>query len=136
MNNMKKKKPFIAKQTYDPIFLKNGERHKGSKKNGWLKHWKEKKVFKFTWDYCPQCDGMFVRCPMCGNNCCNAGFGKVKSMYEPAWMGDEKAKECPVCNLAYAYQDLAYKHKDVPKVSKKEKKEKQRKNAEFWSKFF
>ena len=126
---MKKKKPFIHKQVYDPVFLRHGETHKGAKENGWLKDWREKKVFKFTWEYCAQCDTMYVRCPMCGNNSCNAGFGKVKSMYEPAWFGDPKAKDCPVCNLAYQYQDLAWKHKDHPEISKKEKKKKREKQS-------
>ena len=133
---MKKKKPFIHKQTYDPVYLKNGERHKGAKKNGWLKHWHEEKVFKFTWEYCAQCDTMYVRCPMCGNNCCNAGFGKVKSLFEPAPFGDDKAIDCPVCNLAYEYQRVAWKHKEYTDVSKKAKKEAKKKLDEGWSKIF
>jgi hypothetical protein len=120
---MKKRKPFVRDQIYDPVFLKNGERHKGAKKNGWLKHWKEEKVFKFTWEYCGHCQGMFVRCPMCGNNCCNSGSGKVKSLYEPTWMNDPKGKHCPVCNLAYQYQDLSYQTKTAPKPTAKQIKE-------------
>lgn len=127
---MEKKKPFIHKQTYDPSYLKNGERHNGAKKHGWLEHWKEEKVFLFTWEYCGHCETMFVKCPMCGNNCCNAGFGKVKSLFEPASFGDEKATMCPVCNLAYAYQQLAQKHKDHPEISKKEKKKIKKNDSE------
>ena len=135
---MKKFKPFVHKQTYDPAFLKNGERHKGAKKNGWLKQWKEEKVFMFTWEYCAQCDTMYVKCPMCGNNCCNAGFGRIKGLFEPVHFAEKskKAIECPVCNLAYAYQHLAWKHKDHPEVSKKTKKEAKKKLDEGWDKIF
>ena len=76
----------------------------------------EKKVFKFTWDYCELCDNMFVRCPKCGNNCCNGGFGKVTKNKElPTNKWDSTTTDCNVCNLAYMYQELAYKMKCVPK---------------------
>jgi hypothetical protein len=127
---MKKFKHPIPKQIYDPYFLKTGGRRKAAKKNGWLEHWEEEKVFMFTWEYCSHCEKMFVRCPACGNNCCNAGFGKVKSLFEPAEIGDKKATTCPVCKLAYMYQDLAWKNNDVPAVTKKEKNKKVKENAE------
>lgn len=132
---MKKRKPFIHKQVYDPVYLKGGEREKGAKKNGWLKRWKEEKVFKFTWDYCEHCDVMFVRCPACGNNCCNAGFGKIKSLFEPAAFNDEKATMCPVCNLAYAYQELAWKTKTAPKPTAKQVKAGKRYKERYMSQF-
>lgn len=135
---MKKIKHVAPKQIFDPCYLKGGEIEKGAKKNGWHKNFKEKKAFMFTWEYCAQCDTMYVRCPMCGNNCCNAGFGKIKGLFESAHFGDDSKKviDCPVCNLAYAYQHLAWKHKDHPDVSKKAKKEAKKKMDEGWSKIF
>lgn len=29
------------------------------------------------WGWCDLCDCAFVRCPKCGNNCCNAGTGDL-----------------------------------------------------------
>lgn len=109
------------KQIYDPVYLKGGEREEGAKKNGWHKDWREKKVFKFTWEYCATCRCMFVRCPMCGNNCCNAGFGTVTKDLKPAHFSEKRTRDCPVCNLAYQFQHLAWETKRAPKVpSKKE----------------
>jgi len=44
--------------------------------------------FKVEW--CESCGGIFVRCPKCGNNSCNGGYGR-----------DEDDKECDVCPIAY-----------------------------------
>ena len=75
-------------------------------------------AFKFTWKYCGQCETMMVICPMCGNNCCNAGFGYVTAdTLQPAenyWDNETRShkpgfKKCPVCNLAYEFQHLAWK---------------------------
>ena len=49
---------------------------------------------QFSIGYCPLCRHDFVRCPRCGNNCCNGGHGEVDG------------KECDVCPLAYQYQRL------------------------------
>lgn len=46
----------------------------------------------YHWEYCPLCDAYFVRCPLCGNNCCNAMYGTVVG------------KPCPECPATYAYQ--------------------------------
>jgi hypothetical protein len=114
------------KQIFDPANLKGGARHEGAKKNGWLKHWKEQKVFMFTWDYCGHCDTMMVICPCCGNNCCNAGFGDVTKDLKPvpyAWRAEKRkrvTKTCPICNLAYQFQHLAWKTKEAPKPTKKQ----------------
>jgi hypothetical protein len=82
--------------------------------------WKEKKVFKFTWDYCELCDGMFVRCPKCGNNCCNGVFGRVTKDKElPTKKWDNTTKDCDVCNLAYMYQQLASESDRTPKKNEK-----------------
>jgi hypothetical protein len=106
------------KQIYDPAYLTGGELEVACKKHGTHDQWKEKKVFKFTWEYCGTCRGMFVRCPMCGNNCCNATFGKVTEDFQPTdWRED--AKDCPVCNLAYQFQHLAYETKKAPKKPSK-----------------
>jgi hypothetical protein len=132
---MKKKfKPYIAKQVYDPDYLKGGDWSVAASKRA--KKPVEKKAFLFTWEYCAQCDTMMVRCPMCGNNCCNAGFGKIKGLFEPTHFGDKKSISCPVCNLAYQFQHLGWKHKDYPKATRKVKAEAKRKNKEYWEKNF
>ena len=122
------------KQIFDPAYLKGGETEKGSLKYGWHKNWKEKKVFKFTWDYCGLSDCMFVRCPKCGNNCCNAGFGFVgKKDDKPIANFKVPHKTCDVCNLAYQYQDLAYKTKTVPSLPSKKIRIKEKEKALSWS---
>jgi hypothetical protein len=50
---------------------------------------------KFEWGWCKLCQRPFVKCPKCGNNTCNGGYGKNCN-------GD-----CDVCPLAYQYHDLA-----------------------------
>ena len=57
---------------------------------------------KFEWGYCELCKSSFVYCPKCGNNCCNAGYGKIDG------------KQCDVCELAYQYQHLAWGTKTAP----------------------
>lgn len=59
-------------------------------------------AFQFEWGYCELCKSSFVYCPKCGNNCCNAGYGKFNG------------QECDVCPLAYQYQELAWKTKTAP----------------------
>lgn len=49
-------------------------------------------VFKMYW--CDLCRCHFVRCPKCGNNSCNGGYGL-----------DGK---CDICPLAYQYQEIIY----------------------------
>jgi hypothetical protein len=49
---------------------------------------------KFEREWCEQCESFFIRCPKCGNNCCNGGHGEVDG------------QPCDVCALAYQYQDL------------------------------
>jgi len=44
------------------------------------------------WDYCGICKCAFVRCGICGNNCCNAGHGEIDG------------KECPGCESTYELQ--------------------------------
>ena len=96
------------KQIFDEIYLKPNWKSK------------EKKVFKFTWEYCEACDAMFVRCPKCGNNCCNGSFGKItKDKGLPTRKWDNTVKDCDVCNLAYMYQQLAEEAKRVPKKNEK-----------------
>ena len=129
MSGMKKPKPYKFEQIFDPAYLKGGEAYLGAKKNGWFKDWKEKKAFMFTWDYCGQCKTMMVRCPCCGNNCCNATFGEVTDDLKPvpySWRTNRRLwkkkkgqiKTCPICNLAYAFQHLAWKTKEAPKPTK------------------
>ena len=58
---------------------------------------------KFTWGWCKTCNCAFVKCPRCGNNCCNAGYGKLPN-------GDV----CDTCELTYQYQDLAFATGKMP----------------------
>lgn len=48
------------------------------------------KSFKIKW--CDTCQGIYVECPRCKNNSCNAGTG-------------ENGK-CPVCGIAYKLQKI------------------------------
>lgn len=57
---------------------------------------------KFVWDVCAMC-GVMVRCPKCGMNCCSGGYGKLKN-----------GKPCPICPLAYQYQDDVIAKKGQP----------------------
>jgi hypothetical protein len=50
---------------------------------------------EFTVEWCNTCNCEFVRCPRCGNNSCNGGFG-------------EEGK-CPVCEAAYALMQAVQK---------------------------
>lgn len=61
---------------------------------------------QFEIDWCPQCEEHFVRCPRCGNNCCNAGFGTADGHV------------CDVCPLAYQYQELMYEWLDTALAAK------------------
>lgn len=108
------------KQIFDTEFLGGSKYAKNVVKSG--AKFVEKKVFKFTWDYCSTCRTMFVRCPKCGNNCCNAGFGEVTKKGLPKENLGDKGVTCDVCNLAYQFQDLAWKTKESPpEPTKKEK---------------
>jgi len=70
---------------------------------------------KFTLEWCETCKVFFVKCPKCGNNCCNGGYG-------PSLFDDVPKKEvgtCDICPLSYQYQELynalvgdAYLHHD------------------------
>jgi hypothetical protein len=52
--------------------------------------------FDFKVEYCELC-GWFIRCPRCGNNSCNAGYGD-----DP----DTEDGKCPVCPVAYDLQKI------------------------------
>jgi len=60
----------------------------------------EDKVIRL--EYCGLCDGFFVRCPRCGNNCCNAGSGE-----------EADGSQCTMCMKAYELQDILNKHSDL-----------------------
>lgn len=57
---------------------------------------------EFKWKYCPHCDAMYIECPKCGNNSCNAGRGEVDG--EP----------CDVCPEVYEKLDKAYDSGENP----------------------
>lgn len=50
-------------------------------------------------EYCSTCGFTFVRCPRCGNNSCNAGYGE-----------DGK---CPICPKAYDLQKFLDSQEDL-----------------------
>lgn len=52
--------------------------------------------------FCGCCDGFYIECPRCGNNCCNAGAGQ-----------EENGERCIMCMKAYELQDALYKHRDL-----------------------
>lgn len=49
------------------------------------------------WSYCETCGDECVICGVCGNNCCNGGYGKLAS-----------GLECTACPSAYEKQDAEY----------------------------
>lgn len=59
----------------------------------------------FLWEWCKLCECAFIRCPYCGNNICNATFGIL-----------EDDSYCPICNLAYQYEKLAFDVGEYPKT--------------------
>ncbi len=60
----------------------------------------------FNIEWCELCGGFFVRCPKCGNNTCNGGYGQ-----------DKDGNECKFCPIAY---DLMYAiNKATKEASKK-----------------
>ena len=58
-------------------------------------------TLKFTFGWCDLCEGIYVRCPECGNNTCNGGSGRVGNT-------PETLKDCDVCTLAHQYARLFY----------------------------
>ena len=46
---------------------------------------------QFTVEWCSMC-GHHIRCPGCGNNACNAGYGEIDG------------RPCTICPLTYQYQ--------------------------------
>lgn len=68
--------------------------------------------YSFEWHWCEQCETAYVRCPVCGNNCCNAGYGEVGACKNKEDSYSEK--QCRVCALAYEYQDVGWKYGFAP----------------------
>ena len=65
--------------------------------------------WQFEVEWCNLCGGTFVRCPKCGNNSCNATYGRMDKNGKPVPFGQEgwqDAQWCDVCPLAYQYQEL------------------------------
>jgi hypothetical protein len=65
----------------------------------------------YKWDWCGLCRCAFVRCPHCGNNCCNAGHGWLRPDGTKPQNGDriEDLVQCTICKTAYDIQELAYR---------------------------
>jgi hypothetical protein len=68
-------------------------------------------VTDYTWDWCGLCRCAFVRCPKCGNNCCNAGYGWLRPNGSRPQQGDDyyDLVPCTVCKTAYDIQEFAYR---------------------------
>jgi Fe-S-cluster containining protein len=79
---------------------------------------------------------MFVRCPKCGNNCCNAGFGEVTTEGLPKEKLGDIGITCDVCNLAYQYQHLAWDTKMAPEPTDEMIKEAELQNKLYWEEIF
>jgi hypothetical protein len=60
----------------------------------------------FAVEWCETCGAIFVKCPRCGNNSCNGGYGE-----------DGK---CPVCPLAYELMFAIEKNVDKIKAKPEE----------------
>jgi hypothetical protein len=97
------------------------------------------RIEDYKWDWCGTCRCAFVRCPNCGNNCCNAMVGKFrKDGSKPDNTDDWKdLVDCPICDIAYDIQHFAYRiganptRSDFPNADEIE-----RKSDECWSKSF
>jgi len=49
--------------------------------------------------FCELCDGFYLECPRCGNNCCNGGYGE-----------EEDGTPCIMCEKAYELQKILNEH--------------------------
>ena len=66
---------------------------------------------QFEWQLCTHCGAYMIRCPKCGNNCCNGGYGTVDGV------------ECDICPLAYQFQGFAYEYNLEPQLTEQDKLE-------------
>ena len=66
----------------------------------------EEMEFKIEW--CSGCQCFYVRCPKCGNNSCNGGYGKMDMDGNPLPWNDRgtESQPCDICPLAYQHQYL------------------------------
>ena len=60
-------------------------------------------MMHFQWGWCELCKSSFIRCPKCGNNCCNGGRGTL-----------DNGEKCNICDLSYEYQYLGWDTKQHP----------------------
>lgn len=59
---------------------------------------------EFKWKWCNECEAMAVVCPNCGKLVCSD-------------LHDEKNEKCIVCDLAFQYMKLSFKHKEIPETT-------------------
>lgn len=72
----------------------------------WWKEQSDRKdtIMVFWWRWCGACKSVYLECPACGNNSCNAGYGYIDGV------------PCEICYLADAYEALAMKTGQYPKT--------------------
>jgi hypothetical protein len=58
-----------------------------------------------VWGWCRMC-GAYLKCPKCGNNLCNGGYGTLD---------EERKVPCDLCTHMYELQDFYDQTKQYPK---------------------
>lgn len=59
---------------------------------------------EIRWHWCSHCRAVYMRCPKCGNNTCNAGYGKVDGT------------TCDECPTVYAVEEWRRKAGYMPQT--------------------
>lgn len=104
-----------------------------------IKYRSDFRLEDYKWEWCGTCKGAFVRCPNCGNNCCNAMVGKFRKDGSKPDNTDkwEDLVDCPVCNTAYDIQNFAYRIGiDPPRSAFPDADAIERKSDEWWERSF
>lgn len=64
--------------------------------------------WEFKWSWCETCDTAMIKCPKCGNNCCNAMYGPAEGTVNDENWDPSDPNKCPVCPLTYQHARLAW----------------------------
>lgn len=64
----------------------------------------ERKYIKadIVWGYCDHCRTTYLKCPKCGNNSCNGGYGKI-------WIDVDISIDCDICESIYRVERFLQK---------------------------